>query len=132
MSSWNNYNNSNYSRYGMMKSLINRIPNGSSGNSYIHPHRPDYPTAEWPIPGKRYAIEVSPDGYLSNEGMAELAKDRREYAEKERAKFKMEKDPLYNEQFNWTKPKTWMGGKRRTRKARKSRKSRKSRRTRIR
>ena len=78
---------------------------------------------------RRYPINEY--GYRTPLGDAQFAIDKREHEEAERAKFKMAKDPLYNEPFNWTKPKTWMGGKR-TRKARKSRKSRKSRRTRRR
>ena len=98
---------------------------GIEGSSFDYSNRQHIPYFE-----RRYPIDEY--GYRTPEGEAQLQKDKREHEEAERAKFKREKDPLYNEQFNWTKPKTWMGGKRRTRKARKSRKSRKSRRTRIR
>ena len=116
------YFSSPYHPAGMLNSVINSGPSGNSSSRF---RRPDYPTAEWPIPGKIYDYDE-----MSDEGLAELAKDRREYAEKERAKFKMDKDP-YPEPSSWRKYLTGKGG-RRTRKSRKSRKSKRSRKSRRR
>ena len=122
------YVNSNYHPVGMMNSVINSDRTGSSSNNNSNRYnRPDYPTPEWPIVDKKYDTDYDIPA-LTEKGRAELDKDRREYAEAQNAKFKMDKDP-YPEPSSWRKYLTGTGGRRRTRKARKARKTKKNRKT---
>jgi hypothetical protein len=125
------YFNSNYHPVGMMKSVMNSEPSGSSSNSNSNRYyRPDYPTPKWPIPGKKYDTDYDIPA-LTEKGKKDLEDDRKEYAEAQKAKFRKDKDP-YPEQYHWSNMFTRRGGKRRTRKSIKARKSRKSRKSRRR